>query len=250
MVEQESGTPKSRFKIFMDKIKPEHKFLFFFQFVILGIIFFSTQSVPNTQYINVSDPLTVPLPLDKILNIYGEIPVDYAYPESQVVLYSKTDFVPQSSPSPFLLILDLIIIGTIILYSSNKEDDLIGISEEAARRIVLDRWKYLKKTGKEIGELDLYTPIPIHHTRTVELDNGKKVPYEIILSGKVTEPDGDPHFVRVGIHPINKSCSEFIKCDKPMDRKDLCPNCGEYSDTKPVTTEDYQELMKIIKLKK
>jgi len=231
-------TPEPEWKKLLKKVSTTHGVLIIITFLFLSGSWYFVHPVDNTQYLNSTDPGALPMQRSAVIDDNGAIHSDY----KTILLYESNEKVPAGTiPWWFLLAFFIYILITVYI-EATKEIEVDFISDEEARHIIIRRWNYWKSHDLVKGELNLYNPFPQHHLRTNEQD-GKKKAYEYIIPGLIIEPDQHQHWINFGVNPYNKKIYMMARTTKDFSRADLCPNCGDYSDTKTITTDDYQKLL-------
>lgn len=232
--------PLPGFIHFLDKIDGSMKGIFIVTLIFLGIYWYTTYPVDNTQYLNSSAPNLPPQQRSDFKD--GNIPEGF----EPVLVYDATSRVPSSRVPVSALLIHALIVGMIIVYSANKDVERELIPAVECIENIHEYWDELRKNNKVSGTINLYTDFPRFKLKRTEAD-GKRIPYEWVIYGLNIDENGIPHHLRFYVNCFNGFVNGFLTSNGPFTHADICGRCGKDSDIKVITSEEFNRVSEMIR---
>ena len=227
--------PEAPWRTFLNKVDAKFKVIIVVSFIFLAIIGFTSRTVPNLHYQNMTDPLARPIPYEG-----GDIPDGF----TQILKYEVNDEVPNDFTPMWILVSYFLFLIIYMIIDTNNVEEQEFISANQAKYVLQRDWNYLKANKLVLGDLYIYEPTPQHTLKYIEKGE-KRVASEWIFPAVHILPSGEQQYKVCGVNPYSQKITTFLNTEKEFSRADTCPECGKYSNIKYIDTEDYKRAREV-----
>lgn len=184
----------------------------------------STKEVPNLTYTNFTNVVT---------NTTVLVPH---------IRYNETSVVPAGTVTPTYAMFEsmiFVILIWMLAHLERRPNDTITI-HEAIALIEKDVVKFQREERLPRGDVHIN---PYYKLQHIVLPDNTRIPFKYIIDVQLInlQRQGLTEYYRAEVDARTKYSLSIIPTRKPLDRQDVCGNCGSAADVKIITAENIRE---------